>query len=969
MLQSIKLFLLLSFLLLTGCGGGSSGSDSEPPEVSDTQPPVITISGENPTSIGYNKTYEDAGATANDDVDGSVTIVVTSDVDTSTIGSYTVTYAATDKAGNSATASRTVNVIDDVAPNLSLSSNLNLEILQGSVFIQPSAVANDEIDGVINVTVTGSVDTATIGTYQLTYSAVDSSGNETEAILNVEVVRQPTNVDITYFGDGTIDANQAMSCSDFKLCTIKANVGDMLQVTATPSPGSKLALWEGCDTVNGNVCHLKVTQESLLDATFSSENPMQINSDVIHLSEAQIRQITDYTENGVITFDRTMDITSFEVGKILVSTGIYLAAGDPNNVEIYFARRIRQIISLPGSSIIIETTEASLADIIDEGTLSFDAELGADNVDISRLTSGITLDRARIEQMNMAAGYNSVNNVIPFQIDVKVGDMTVKGSVDLSIDPDLDVDFSIVNIIDEFKFHTRVNTTSNISVLVGASGEKLFEDELPLGNPIYFSPVVIGPVIFLPKLQFFLQSSVDVDFGWEPKVTVVGRMVGGAHYIHGKGWHKYSQKTGSVSANVLTPENVTAKISASAGPGAELGLYLYGLVGPKLGVVGSGGVEAFYVPNSSACKIDFNLIYKASGKFAGEFKLLSKKLKYEAKLFEVSKIKERFSRDCPANKPDKPIITEITDITDSSVKVNWKTNSEDPSLLYRVLRDYVDLGIETSNMSFVDNGLAPDTTYCYNIVAVNNSPEHSEPSDEMCVKTEAEDLTVPNTPSLLSATAVSSRSIELSWAQQNDADAFIVYEIGQSGNYIAQEQVTTSNAVVGGLVADTEYCFTVTAIDANGNESDFTSQACATTKTAEEAVWDIFIACVGRDYQVTAKLDLDEEYSSAVSVVGTGNDYGGTALAFNLYGIYGADTGILNADINWTFEGSSSVRKERFSANLSTGDSGDVPMEFVVDNGGCDAVIRFIKDQPMQSGVLPAPSWPMIDNNQTLLGN
>ena len=81
----------------------------------DTTPPVITLVGANPVDVLVDTAYADAGATANDDVDGDITgnIITTNPVDISTVGSYIVTYDVQDAAGNSATqVSRTVNVYD-----------------------------------------------------------------------------------------------------------------------------------------------------------------------------------------------------------------------------------------------------------------------------------------------------------------------------------------------------------------------------------------------------------------------------------------------------------------------------------------------------------------------------------------------------------------------------------------------------------------------------------------------------------------------------------------------------------------------------------------------------------------------------------------------------------------------------------------------------------------------------------------
>jgi len=77
----------------------------------DTTAPVITVIGDNPATVMQFSAYTDAGATAIDNIDGTVTVTTTSDVNASQVGSYTVTYSATDGAGNTATKTRTVTVI------------------------------------------------------------------------------------------------------------------------------------------------------------------------------------------------------------------------------------------------------------------------------------------------------------------------------------------------------------------------------------------------------------------------------------------------------------------------------------------------------------------------------------------------------------------------------------------------------------------------------------------------------------------------------------------------------------------------------------------------------------------------------------------------------------------------------------------------------------------------------------------
>lgn len=126
----------------------------------DEVPPAITILGDNPKTVKVGMTYVDAGATATDIKDGSVTVdapvirnasnQVVASVDTSVIGAtYTITYTATDSGSNVATAIRTVEVIEGA---YSVSKGVNKPVLtagmtpikwDGSAWIDTDATDTD----------------------------------------------------------------------------------------------------------------------------------------------------------------------------------------------------------------------------------------------------------------------------------------------------------------------------------------------------------------------------------------------------------------------------------------------------------------------------------------------------------------------------------------------------------------------------------------------------------------------------------------------------------------------------------------------------------------------------------------------------------------------------------------------------------------------------------------------------------
>jgi hypothetical protein len=78
-------------------GAGNLGSG-------DITGPTIQLRGDGTVTLNVQVAYVDAGATATDTVDGDVTsrVTVTNPVNSDVVGTYTVTYNATDLSGNAA---------------------------------------------------------------------------------------------------------------------------------------------------------------------------------------------------------------------------------------------------------------------------------------------------------------------------------------------------------------------------------------------------------------------------------------------------------------------------------------------------------------------------------------------------------------------------------------------------------------------------------------------------------------------------------------------------------------------------------------------------------------------------------------------------------------------------------------------------------------------------------------------------
>lgn len=102
LLSISAIVLTAGTLVFTGC------------KKDDATAPVITMNGTDVT-VPLQGTYTELGATATDDKDGAIIPTVSGTVDVNMVGTYKITYSATDAAGNAAEEVRTVTVINSAA--------------------------------------------------------------------------------------------------------------------------------------------------------------------------------------------------------------------------------------------------------------------------------------------------------------------------------------------------------------------------------------------------------------------------------------------------------------------------------------------------------------------------------------------------------------------------------------------------------------------------------------------------------------------------------------------------------------------------------------------------------------------------------------------------------------------------------------------------------------------------------------
>lgn len=192
------------------------------PPLVDTTPPIITLNGESSIMLANGTSYSELGATAHDSIDGNVAVQMIGSVDSATDGIYVIVYKAVDSSNNEAFTTRVVTIYtpnsqsqDTTPPTIMLNGSATMTLTRGSTYNELGATATDSVDGEIEVTISGTVDSSTNGTYVLIYKAVDSSNNQALAtrVVTVYTPYSPPAANVNPTVDAGANQNTAVNSS------------------------------------------------------------------------------------------------------------------------------------------------------------------------------------------------------------------------------------------------------------------------------------------------------------------------------------------------------------------------------------------------------------------------------------------------------------------------------------------------------------------------------------------------------------------------------------------------------------------------------------------------------------------------------------------------------------------------------------------------------------------------------------
>jgi len=154
-------------------------------DIIDKTKPLITLLGNETSTVCPNHEYQEEGYSAIDNYDGDITDKVQIERTANSIF-----YSVLDSSNNSFQIERKIVYQDLEKPNIVLNGNSTISIYQGNSYNEPGYSASDNCGGDITnkVIVTNNVNTFVVGTYKIKYEVTDSNNNTAsiERVVNVK---------------------------------------------------------------------------------------------------------------------------------------------------------------------------------------------------------------------------------------------------------------------------------------------------------------------------------------------------------------------------------------------------------------------------------------------------------------------------------------------------------------------------------------------------------------------------------------------------------------------------------------------------------------------------------------------------------------------------------------------------------------------------------------------------------------
>ena len=244
---------------------------------------------------------------------------------------------------------------------------------------------------------------------------------------------------------------------------------------------------------------------------------------------------------------------------------------------------LRKVISITNedNKIIMETEQARLTDVIEQCKIQETINLSLDNMEVTYLAEGVSLDRGSMNFSGLKLYEGTVGSA---HLTAKIAN----GSVEFepSFHTALDIGWFKIN---HYKLTTSGDLDFNCDLQLNSNNPVSYSKEKLIANFVS-SPFLIGPVPMIANISFVVGFDTDHDAGCEVNAgfDVNSTVEFGAEYYKNSGWSTIWNKSvnqnghpigwdlnGDADARCYITPKISVKVAGVAGPYMEVEPYLY----------------------------------------------------------------------------------------------------------------------------------------------------------------------------------------------------------------------------------------------------------------------------------------------------------------------------------------------------------------------------------------------------------
>ena len=375
------------------------------------------------------------------------------------------------------------------------------------------------------------------------------------------------------FGKGIVASNvSGVSCGND--CSESYPSGTTVVLTATANSGSQINSWVGCDSTSGSTCTVTMDSNKIVLPTFALSTMIYKVGAVI-LNDVTMQKLVNL-DGTTYYFDSTAtELSTLQAGDVIASSG-------GNGL----LRRVVAVLVTFDGQYAVETADATLEDVIEQGTIVFSKVLTHGDLKAVATTSkGVSLRKAAAPASKDFVF--DIVDVVIFDVDKDTTTTSDQIMVTGSVTVNFTVDMAASIKEKEFKTVLITKTAQDLKIIVGGNVPHNKKVQLNLFDR-NFGPFPVGGVISLNvNIAPYVGVEVDVNAALTTRVTMNTTSTAGVYYMKGEGWKTIKDtgsKCNSTSGIACTgfgfdPVNVTDKTSVKGYAGSDFALLLSDTLG------------------------------------------------------------------------------------------------------------------------------------------------------------------------------------------------------------------------------------------------------------------------------------------------------------------------------------------------------------------------------------------------------